>query len=110
MYGRDGAVEMDVARLARAVRGRRGTLNMTQPDLAERASVSLAYVYMLEAGGLPRPGLEPLRRVATVLGQARLIELLDEVKALSAEAPLSESVEEIATADAVNRFLRESRA
>jgi transcriptional regulator with XRE-family HTH domain len=109
MFGSDGAAEMDVARLARAIRDRRGALEMTQPDLAERAGVSPAYVYMLEVGGLPRPGLEPLLRVARVLGHSRLIELLEGVKSLSSGSPLSESVEEVATAGAVNRFLRETR-
>ena len=83
---------------------------MTQPDLAERAGVSSAYVYMLEAGGLPQPGLEPLLRVARALGYHQVAKQLDEVLSLRAQGPLSPSVEELATADAVERGLREERA
>ncbi len=82
---------------------------MTQPELADRAGVSLAYVYMLEAGGLPDPGLEPLQRVAGILGFARLVTLLNDVASLDGQGTLPASVEALATAGAVEQFLRELR-
>ena len=102
---------MDPRQLGRAIRDRRGALNMTQPDLADRAGVSLAYVYMLEVGGLSQPGLEPLRRVADALGYGRLVVLLDQVVSLNGRnGTLPASVKDLATADAVDQFLRELRA
>src|SRR5262245_18717116 len=100
---------MDARQLGRAIRDRRGALNMTQPDLADRAGVSLAYVYMLEAGGLPQPGLDPLRRVAGALSFARLVALLDEVASQNGVAKLPPSVETLTVSDAVDQFLRELR-
>lgn len=100
---------MDARQLGRVVRDRRGTLNLTQPELAGRAGVSLAYLYMLEGGGLPDPELAPLRRVACTLGLARLVALLDDVATLDGAAFLPPSVEALATAGAVDQFLREQR-
>lgn len=100
---------MDARKLGLVVRHRRGALNMTQPELADRAGVSLAYVYMLEVGSLPEPGREPLRRVAGALAFARLVALLDEVVSLDGQAVLPPSVEALATAGAVDQFLRELR-
>ena len=48
--------------------------------------------------------------MAKAIDQTRLAELLEEVVATRAGAPLSPSVEEVATAEAVSRFLREMRA
>ena len=110
MLGTDGTPNRDGVRLGRIIRDRRGALNMTQPELAERAGVSPAYIYMLEVGGLPHPGLESLLRVAKAIDQTRLAELLEELVATRAGAPLPPSVEEVATAEAVSRFLRETRA
>src|SRR5438874_11631526 len=101
---------MDPRQLGRAIRDRRGGLNMTQPELADRAGVSLAYVHMLEAGGLPQPGLDPLRRVAGALGFSRLAALLDDIAGLNGVAKLPPSVENLAISDAVDQFLRELRA
>jgi transcriptional regulator with XRE-family HTH domain len=98
---------MDTRRLGRALRQRRGELNLTQPDLAERAGVSLPYLYMLEVGGLPQPEPEPLARVAKALGYARLVGLLDDVCHLSANGPVPPSVVALATDVAVEQFLRE---
>jgi transcriptional regulator with XRE-family HTH domain len=98
---------MDSRRLGRAIRQRRGALNLTQPDLAERAEVSLAYLYMLEVGGLPQPEPEPLARVAGALGYARLVTLLEEVCHLTHNGPVPPSVVALATAEAVDQFLRE---
>ena len=78
MLGTDGTPNRDGVRLGRIIRDRRGALNMTQPELAERAGVSPAYIYMLEVGGLPHPGLESLLRVAKAIDQTRLAELLEE--------------------------------
>ena len=98
---------MDLRWLGRLIRDRRGALNMTQPELADRARVSLAYVHMLEVGGLPQPGLDPLRQVAQALDFARLVTLLDEVAALRSADAIPESVIENAIADAVAQFQRE---
>ena len=86
MLGTDGTPNRDGVRLGRIIRDRRGALNMTQPELAERAGVSPA------------------------IDQTRLAELLEELVATRAGAPLPPSVEEVATAEAVSRFLRETRA
>jgi hypothetical protein len=98
---------MDARRLGRAVRERRGTLNLTQPDLAERAEVSLPYLYMLEVGGLPELEPEPVKRVAHALGYARLVTLLDDVCALGANGEVPASVRALATGNAIDQFLRE---
>jgi transcriptional regulator with XRE-family HTH domain len=82
---------------------------MTQPELADRAGVSLAYVCMLEAGGLPQPGLDALLQVAKTLAFGRLAALLEEVCALRGADSLPPSVIDVATVDAVDQFLRESR-
>ena len=55
MLGTDGTPNRDGVRLGRIIRDRRA-LNMTQPELAERAGVSPAYIYMLEVGGSRTPG------------------------------------------------------
>jgi transcriptional regulator with XRE-family HTH domain len=110
MLGTDGTPNRDAVRLGRVIRERRGALNMTQPELAERAGVSPAYIYMLEVGGLLHPGLESLLQVARAIDQTHLVELLEEVVATRAGAPLPSGVEEVATAEAVTRFLRETRA
>src|SRR6266542_242396 len=94
---------MDLRGLGRMIRDRRGTLNMTQPELADRAGVSLAYVHMLEAGGLPQPGLDSLLQVARTLDLARLVSLLDEVSALRTRDSVPQSVIDNATADADSR-------
>src|SRR6266542_2436358 len=83
---------MDLRGLGRMIRDRRGTLNMTQPELADRAGVSLAYVHMLEAGGLPEPGLYSLLQVARALDLARLVTLLDEVSSLRSGDSIPHSV------------------
>jgi transcriptional regulator with XRE-family HTH domain len=101
---------MDSRLLGRVLRERRGALNMTQPDVAERAGVSLAYVYMLETGGIPQPELDALLRVAQAIDYVRLTALLEGVKAMGNGRPLSPSVEALAVADAVDQFLRELRA
>jgi transcriptional regulator with XRE-family HTH domain len=102
---------MDLRWLGRVIRERRGALNMTQPELADRAGVSLAYVSMLEAGGLPEPGLDALTLVARALGLARLVSLLEEVGELrSQDGGVPQSVLENAVADAVTQFLTEARA
>jgi transcriptional regulator with XRE-family HTH domain len=69
--------------LGARLRLRRGTLNLTQPELATRAGVSLAYLGLLEADGLPALAQDArrgaaLRRVAIVLGDTRLVAWLDE--------------------------------
>jgi transcriptional regulator with XRE-family HTH domain len=102
---------MDLRWLGRVLRERRGALNMTQPELADRAGVSLAYVTMLEAGGLPDPGLDPLTQVTRALGLTRLVALLEEVSDLrSQDGGVPRSVLDNAVADAVTQFLTESRA
>jgi transcriptional regulator with XRE-family HTH domain len=98
---------MDARRLGRAVRERRGALNLTQPDLAERAEVSLAYLYMLEVGGLPELDPEPVQRVAGVLGYTRLVTLLEDVRKLTSDGPVPPSVLALATGNAIDQFLRE---
>ena len=70
MLGTDGTPNRDAVRLGRVIRERRGALDMTQPELAERAGVSPAYIYMLEVGGLLHPGLESLLQVARAIDQA----------------------------------------
>ena len=102
---------MDLRWLGRLIRDRRGELNMTQPELADRAGVSLAYVSMLETGGLPDPGVEALRQVARSLGLTRLVVLLDDVVDLRTHnGGVPRSVQENALSDAVTRFLTEARA
>lgn len=98
---------MDLRRLGRVIRDRRGTLNMTQPEVAGHAGVSLAYLHMLEAGGLPDPGLDALAQVARALALSRLVALLDDVRALRSQDSVPKSVLDNATADAVAQFLRE---
>ena len=102
---------MDLRWLGRLIRGRRGELNMTQPELADRAGVSLAYVSMLETGALPEPGVEALRQIARALGLTRLVALLDDVVELRTHnGGVPHSVLENALSDAVTRFLTEARA
>jgi transcriptional regulator with XRE-family HTH domain len=110
MHGTDGVPDREGVRLGRWIRNRRGALNMTQPELAERAGVSLAYVYMLEVGALPEPGLQSLLRVARAVDDTRLAELLEEVQATQAGGQVPPSVEAVATSTAIARFLREVRA
>jgi transcriptional regulator with XRE-family HTH domain len=98
---------MDVRRLGRAVRERRGALNLTQPDLAERAEVTLPYLYMLEVGGLPEVEPEPVKRVAHALGYVRLATLLDDVCKLGTNGQIPASVRALATGNAIDQFLRE---
>jgi transcriptional regulator with XRE-family HTH domain len=98
---------VDTRQLGSVIRDRRGALNHTQPDLAERAGVSVAYLYMLEVGGIPQPGLEPLLRVAAALRYGRLVTLLEDVRLLKTEGQLPPSVEDLATSKAVDQFLHE---
>ena len=98
---------MDPHQFGRVIRDRRGHLNMTQPELADRAGVTLAYICMLEAGGVTQPGLAPLERLATVLGFHRLADLLGDVARVNGGATLPPSVEELAIGRAVDQFLRE---
>ena len=69
---------LEAGRLGHRLRTRRGALNLTQPEVATRAGVSLAYLGLLETGGLPQPVQETLRRVAVVLADASLVAWLDE--------------------------------
>ena len=95
---------MGARQLAHTLRARRHALHLTQPDLADRAGVSLSYVCMLERDGAVATEVAPLARVAQVLGYHHLVALLDEVSALDGTLP--PSVRRLATAEQVARFLR----
>ena len=109
MLGTDGTPNRDGVRLGRIIRDRAGPEH--DPAGAGRAGRRLPGVHLhAGGGGLPHPGLENLLRVAKAIDQTRLAELLEEVVATRAARRRSPSVEEVATAEAVSRFLREMRA
>ena len=111
----------DVRWLGHALFERRGALELTPHDLAERAGVSATYVDLLEKGLLLQPDLRLLRQVARALGYRGMTELLDQARrwgmrqASEAEGEDREQEpasgaeqpgEGRATADAVDRWLK----
>jgi transcriptional regulator with XRE-family HTH domain len=60
--------ESAAAVLARRLRALRGERSLGQEQLAHGAGLSLRYYQTLEAGTVASPGLQPLLRLAALLG------------------------------------------
>ena len=59
---------MSPQKLSRVLKQLREANNMTQVELAKRASVTQTYIAKLEAGDKKNPSLEVLKRLARALG------------------------------------------
>lgn len=64
------AKRLDVAAIGRRLMERREHMRLAQDDLAERASLSRAYISRLERGVVPNPKLVDLAQVAEALGMS----------------------------------------
>jgi transcriptional regulator with XRE-family HTH domain len=58
---------MLVSELGKEIKERRGTLGITQPDLAEMAGISVNTLYKIETGQA-NPTVTVLNKIAAVLG------------------------------------------
>jgi transcriptional regulator with XRE-family HTH domain len=58
---------MLVSELGKEIKERRGTLGITQPDLAEMAGISVNTLYKIETGQA-NPTVTVLNKIADVLG------------------------------------------
>ncbi len=65
---------MLVGTLGKTIRDRRKELNITQPNLAELANISINTLYKLERGAC-NPSIEVLNKLADVLGMEIILEV-----------------------------------
>ena len=65
---------MSILALGKTIKKRRKTLNVTQPQLAELADISVNTLYKIERGQA-NPTFETLEKIASILGMEIRLEI-----------------------------------